>query len=376
MRRIVSSLALAFLLALPATAQDAATETAEPGDAPAAEAAGPGLTLSGPLTIVTVNAWSGLDAGGFFSRGSYEDPAAREFRLGLLSDRIAALEPDIVTLGEANPVHGMAVSFSEALEMSAVSHLAEGGVRIGPVGLPTNLREGDIILATEAAQPSFAARRTLAGGYVGRTVSLQTDATTQVLGAELVVGGRSVYVFHTRWFASPFATREDMVELIEAYGAGELASEELIDRMERAVHGKERRLEEARRTIVAINEVAGDAPVILTGTLNALPGSEEIALLEEAGFVDAFAWARGSAAASGVSAGATWDPGRNTHITRHGLGPWEDETAARMDYVFVRGAGVEVEEARVVLDGATYGVFPSSHFGVLARITIPQGRTP
>ena len=378
MRRIVSSLALAFLLALPAIAQDAATETAESGDAPAAEAeaAGPGLTLSGPLTIVTANAWSGLEAGGFFARGSYEEPAAREFRLGLLADRIAALEPDIVTLGEANPVHGMAASFSEALGMSAVSHMAEGGVRVGPVGLPTNLREGDIILATEAAQPSFAARRTLAGGYVGRTVSFQTDATTQVLGAELVVGGRSVYVFHTRWFASPFATRDDMVDLIGAYGAGELASEELIDRMERAVHGKERRLEEARRTIVAINEVAGDAPVILTGTLNALPGSEEIALLEEAGFVDAFAWARGSAAASGVSAGATWDPVRNTHITRHGLGPWEDETAARIDYVFVRGAGVEVEEARVVLDEATYGVFPSSHFGVLARITIPQGGTP
>jgi endonuclease/exonuclease/phosphatase family metal-dependent hydrolase len=77
-----------------------------------------------------------------------------------------------------------------------------------------------------------------------------------------------------------------------------------------------------------------------------------------------------------VSAGATWDPGRNTHITRHGLGPWEDETAARIDYVFVRGTGIEVEEARVVLDEATYGVFPSSHFGVLARITIPQGGTP
>ncbi|NBF41784.1 MAG: hypothetical protein GVY14_15350 [Spirochaetes bacterium] len=371
MRRIVSSLALAFLLALPVIAQDTDDTASDPGP-----------TLSGPLTVVTVNAWSGLEAGGFFARGSYEESAAREFRLGLLADRITALEPDIVTLGEANPVDGMAASFSEALGMSAVSHMAEGGVRIGPVGLPTNLREGDIILAPDAAQPSFAARRTLVGGYVGRTVSLQTGATTQVLGAELVVGGRSVYVFHTRWFASPFATRDDMVELIEAYGAGELASQELIDRMDRAVQGKERRLEEARRTVVTINEVAGDAPVILTGTLNALPGSEEIAALEEAGFVDAFGAVaatparRAGAAAASTVAGATWDPGRNTHITRHGLGPWEDETAARIDYVFVRGAGVEVEEAQVVLDESTYGVFPSSHFGVLARITIPQGGTP
>ena len=377
MRRIVSSLTLAFLLALPALSQDTPVSEDAAADATASD-----LTLSGPLTVVTVNAWSGLEAGGFFSRGTYEEPAAREFRLGLLADEIAALEPDIVTLGEANPVDGMAASFSEALGMSAVSHMAEGGVRIGPVGLPTNLREGDIILAPEAAEPSVAVRRTLAGGYVGRTLSFQTGATTQVLGAELLIGGRSVYVFHTRWFASPFAAREDMVELIEAYGAGELASWELIDRMERAVRGKERRLEEARRTVVTINEVAGDAPVILTGTLNALPGSEEIGVLEEAGFVDAFgaaaaAPARGAGAASGGTvAGATWDPGRNTHITRHELGPWEDETAARIDYVFVRGAGVAVEEARVVLEEATYGVFPSSHFGVLARITIPQGGTP
>ncbi|MFO7782805.1 MAG: endonuclease/exonuclease/phosphatase family protein [Spirochaetia bacterium] len=379
MRRIVSSLALAFLLALPVASQDTTSSddtAATPGATADASVPDPGLSVSGPLSVVTVNAWSGLEADGFFSRGSYEEPAAREFRLRRLADGIAALEPDIVTLGEANPVDGMAASFSEALGMSAVSHMAEGGVRIGPVGLPTNLREGDIILAREAALPSFAARRTLAGGYVGRTVSLQTGETTQVLGVELVVEGRSVYVFHTRWFASPFATRDDMVELIEAYGDGELASEELIDRMDRAVRGKERRLEEARRTIVTINEVAGDAPVILTGTLNALPGSEEIAMLEEAGFVDAFAWARGSTTAAGVSAGATWDPGRNTHITRHGLGPWEDEAAARIDYVFVRGAGVEVAEARVVLSEATYGVFPSSHFGVLARITIPQGGTP
>jgi len=388
MRRIVSSLALAFLLTLSALAQD----TPVPEDA-AADAPAPGLSVSGPLTVVTVNAWSGLEAGGFFSRGTYEEPAAREFRLGLLSDKIAALEPQIVTIGEANPVDEMAARFSDALGLSAVSHMAEGGVRIGPVGLPTNLREGDILLAPEAAEPSFAVRRTLSGGYVGRTLSFQTGATTQVLGAEIVVGGRSVYVFHTRWFASPFAAREDMVGLIEAYDAGELVSQELIDRMERAVRGKERRLEEARRTVVTINEVAGDAPVILTGTLNALPGSAEVAMLEEAGFVDAFdlagatpargaaptgaaASAGAGAVSGGTVAGATWDPGRNTHITRHGLGPWDEQNAARIDYIFVRGAGVEVVEARVVLDEATYGVFPSSHFGVLARITIPQGGTP
>jgi endonuclease/exonuclease/phosphatase family metal-dependent hydrolase len=382
MRRIIASLALAFVLALPAAAQDAATESAESQDAPAAEAdevaeaPGPGLSLTGPLTIVTANAWSGLTDSGIFARQALEEAAARDFRLELLAEKIAALQPQVVTLGEANPVYGLQTQFADALDMVGVAHMAEGGVRIGPVGLPANLREGDIILSAAAAQPVLAARRALSGGYVGRMVSFQTSATTQIVGVELKVNGRPLYVFHTRWYASPFATREDMVGIVDSYRAGELESAELLGRMERAVRGAERRLAEARRTVVTINEVAGDAPVILTGTLNALPGSAEIAVLEEAGFVDAYAAARGAATAGAVTGGVTWDPGRNSHITRHDLGPWEDGRAARLDYIFVRGDGLRVIEARVVLDEATYGVYPSPHFGVLARITLPEGGDP
>lgn len=343
MRRILVSLALAVSIISPALSQERTT-----------------------LTVVTINAWSGLTDSGFFSRGEFEAESARAYRTELLARELAALEPDIVTIGEANPVQAAAEQFANSLGMSAVSHMAEGGVRIGPVGLPTNLREGDIILAAEEAEPRRVIRRTLHGGWVGESASLQTSETTQVIGAELTVGGRSIYVFHTRWHESPFATREDLVGLVEAYRSGELASDELITRLERAVDGAERRLEEARGTVVAINEIAGDAPVILTGTLNALPGSEEIAVLENAGFIDAHAWIRGAQAAP------TWDPARNSHISDHDLGVWEDGRSARIDYIFVRGAGLRVEDGEVVLDEPTYGVFPSSHFGVRARITLPE----
>lgn len=343
MRRILVSLALAVSIIVPVSPQERTT-----------------------LTVVTINAWSGLTEEGFFSRGELEEESARAYRTELLAAELAALEPDVVTIGEANPVPVATEEFASRLGMSAVSHMAEGGVRVGPVGLPTNLREGDIILAPEEAEPRLALRRTLSGGWVGESASFQTAETTQVLGAELTVGGQSIYVFHTRWHGSPFAMREDLVGLVESYRAGDLASDELVTRLERSVDGAERRLEEARGTVVAINEIAGDAPVILTGTLNALPGSEEIAVLQNAGFIDAHAWIRGAQAAP------TWDPARNSHIREHDLGVWEDGRSARIDYIFVRGAGLRVEDAGVVLDEPTYGVFPSSHFGVRARITLPE----
>jgi endonuclease/exonuclease/phosphatase family metal-dependent hydrolase len=344
MRRICASLALVFLLAAPAVTQDATG-----------------------LTVVTINAWSGLTDSGVFARGEIEDDSARTIRLGMLAEDLAALEADIVTVGEANPVNAVAARLEAALGLQAVSHMAEGGVRIGPVGLPSNLREGDIVLAAEATEPSLAVRRTLAGGLVGRAVSFQTGETTHVVGVELSIGGQPLYVFQTRWHASPFATREDMVALVDAYRAGELDAQTYLERMRRTVEGAVRRLEEARRTVIAVNEAAGDAPVILTGTLNALPGSPEVAVLEKAGFVDAFA-------AAGRGPAATWDPARNPLIREQradGDGPGP-RRAARLDYIFVRG-GIRVASAEVVLD--TVGRDLSDHFGVLARIILPEGGT-
>ncbi|MFP4012123.1 MAG: endonuclease/exonuclease/phosphatase family protein [Spirochaetaceae bacterium] len=345
MRRITVSLVLALLLACFVLVRDAAAETVDTS-----------------ISVVTINAWSGLEEGGFFARGRLEEPPARRFRLKLLAEELAALDADVVTVGEANPLEEVTARLSEATGAGAVSHMAEGGVRIGAVGLPTNLRLGDLILAPEETQPTLVLRRTISGGYVGRSVSFQTGETNQVLGTVLELDGRRVYVFHTRWHESPFAGRENLLRLVEAYREGTLPAEELVKRVERAVDGAERRLSEARRTVLAINEAAGDAPVILTGSLNARPDSEEIGVLTEAGFTDAFARA-------GSGAGATWDPSRNAHIAENDLGPWDRDEAARLDYIFVRGP-LEVREARVVLDEPTYGVYPSARFGVLTRIML------
>lgn len=82
-----------------------------------------------------------------------------------------------------------------------------------------------------------------------------------------------------------------------------------------------------------IERVAGDRPAILLGDFNALPDREEIAMLLQAGFVDAFAVA-------GSGEGITWDEERNANIQlQRRTYPEEipqDPRNKRIDYICLR----------------------------------------
>ena len=137
----------------------------------------------------------------------------------------------------------------------------------------------------------------------------------------------------------------------------------LLDSFETAIKGYDIRMEQARKTLDYINEIAGEAPVIFMGTLNALPSSDEIAVFLKAGFRDAWAGNR--------SPGYTRDETVNTNIITYLLD--DTDTPRRRDrinYIFVRGEGISVIKAELCFNKPTYDVFPSDHFGIIARIEI------
>ncbi|MFW5745383.1 MAG: endonuclease/exonuclease/phosphatase family protein, partial [Spirochaetota bacterium] len=303
------------------------------------------------ITVATVNVWSGLTYRGAFSVGTYEDRATRAFRFDLLADGLASLEPDVVAVQEANPLPDYANRLGEELGYDAVYDVRQGGVRIGPVGLPVNLREGEAILAPPARSVTLAAVNQLAGPGAGNVAAFQLGTGSQVLAAQLEAEGRTVYVFTTRWTPSPQASRERLVDLVDRYDESDIDGEELTRLMELAVEGSERRRSEARETVVFINELAGSEPVILAGSLYALPDSDEIQVLRDAGFVDVWS-------VVGRGAGYTWDPATNANVIEHGLAAGEGERA-RYDYVFIRGEGIVARSASVIFSRPTYGVHPS-----------------
>lgn len=313
------------------------------------------------LSVVQANVWSGLNYAGIVTAGELEPDAAREFRYSLFEEQLGALEPDLVGINGANPLPAYAEQLAGALEMSQISHWRMAGVRIGVVGLPVNLREGDAILASPELELQFSGRLGLSGGPAGTVTAFQLSEANQLLGGTVTAAGRTVHVFVTRFHASPFASAGALAEEVGRYAAEEVPPDDFLQRVQRAVRGKSRRSSELERALVFINEVAGKAPVILMGSMNILPDGDAAARLRDAGFVDAYAPA-------GSGPGYTWNPDRNRTLAKYEAGPWEEPH--RLDYIWVRGEGLQVRNAALVLEEATYGVHPSTRFGVWAEIVV------
>ena len=266
--------------------------------AAAVMAAGQPRAVAGDeLTVVTINVWSGLDYRGYLKMGVYEEKKTRDARTQVLVRQLQGLAPDVVALNEANRLPRYVRHVAGELGFDCVAHLGLGGLRAGPIGLPVNLREGDAILARPELRLKRAGRRQLSGGPVGRFFTAHTADATQVVAGSLCVGERTVYVFCTHWHASAFPTETYFAELERRRASGRLDDKSYQKLQAQAIEGQAWRLGEARKTLEFVEQVAGEEPAILMGDFNALPDSEEISLLLQAGFVDAF---------TAAGAGAAW----------------------------------------------------------------------
>lgn len=114
------------------------------------------------------------------------------------------------------------------------------------------------------------------------------------------------------------------------------------------------------RDIIDIVDIVGprsdDLPPIVCGDFNATPESAEVQSMTELDLIDAFAEA---------------NPGRPGY-TWSNINPFaaaEREPDRRIDYIF---AGVQVLSADVVCDEPRRGAWPSDHFGVAAKLVLPD----
>lgn len=318
------------------------------------------------LKFLTINVWSGLTYKGAFTVKTYETKEQRAFRYGILVNELKKLEPDVISVNEANMLPGYARRLARDLDYDFVFDVGLGGVRLGPVGLPTNLREGDVILAKRHLNLSLVGARGLSGGYAGNFASFHFKDSTQIVAAKITVGKREVLVCSTHWHASEFAGNSNLKSLVDRYTNNDLDGEQILSKISDAIEGRVIRLEEARKTIEYIDEIAAELPVVLMGDFNALPRSDELMVLQEAGFADS--WSRNR------TPGYTWDEVGNTNILKYmaaenpGAAPRRD----RIDYIFFKGDGMSLVSSRVVLDKTVYDVHPSDHYGVLSEISISE----
>ncbi len=310
------------------------------------------------VDVLLFNVWNGISRGGFFSEKDLEDPGAREFRRELLERGIAEYEPDILGLLELNPLPKSAESLAEQFSMESIYQVDRGGVRIGPVGLPANLRSGMALFCSKDYPLDVKDVRKLSGGIPGEFFQIGDAAL--VLSAETEIEGRRVHLFITHWDESLYARESDLKLLVEEYDRGEFDSRELTELIRGAVKSEELRMRQAAATLDFINETAGGEPAILMGTLAVDPDSEELTLLKKAGFSDT----------RGNSGGATWDEEKNPIAAEakdlYSAGVSRD----RVDYILIRGEGIRSRSSSIVFNQETYGAFPSNHYGLLVRLEV------
>lgn len=323
------------------------------------------------VRLLTLNVWSGLTYEGVLRMGRYPDQP-RERYAALLS-RLRELAPDVIAIQEANPLPAYADRLAADLGYSVVHRVSLGGIRLGPVGVPWNLREGDAVLVKGPWTVTPIARRRLAGaGIVTDWFSFHTGETTQALLCRVIVNGKPLYVYDVHLHSGPSpgpALEEAVREMAAGVSPADVAA------AERQVQDD---VERRRREAVALasfiwQTLPPGMPAVVMGDFNTPPGSSELApLLAEGEWLDSFRHANPGAE------GSTWDPARNPNIalqTREAAGAYARLSAAydrqphRIDLILLSRTipPERIVESRVVMT-AVDGVCPSDHYGVMTAL--------
>ena len=166
--------------------------------------------------------------------------------------------------------------------------ISRSGFRIGPVSIPLNLKEGDVIFTDSSFETESAGRIHMNGAFSNSIFTLFSKNGVQVFGRRIRTAESDFYVFSAVWTESLFNDEKSLRRMMDGYLNGSISADEYQDLIGNAVSGAETRALQAAETLSFINSTAGESPVILMGSLNALPDSEEIKLFKNSGFTDVY----------------------------------------------------------------------------------------
>ena len=240
------------------------------------------------LRIVTINVWSGLDYQGVFRMGEYEPAARRAARFGALVQQLRELDPDLVFIQEANPLPAYARRLAHATGLEEVHQVVNAGLRVGPVGIPWNLREGLTVLARAELEPRKYAAWKLSGGpgLHGEWVTLHWSETVYALVVGLNLAGRPAFAVnvHLTWSLPRYpgldVLMEHLPERVRTDKFRALAQAWCRER-------DRRRARELRTLLERLRTLPEHTFLMVAGDFNAEPEAPEIrAFLQAGSFLD------------------------------------------------------------------------------------------
>jgi endonuclease/exonuclease/phosphatase family metal-dependent hydrolase len=336
------------------------------------------------LRLLTINVWSGLDYKGTIRFGTYETRQQREARYRSLRAQVRELDPDVIFMQEVNPAAGFAARLARDIGFSQCHQVCIGGIKLGPLGIPANCKEGNAILARKSLRLQKIEDWKLSGsfGLFGDALTIHLDQAIFAQWARILVGGRPVNLVNVHLVASPPAADPALAAAWESLRREKgMAEKEYGDALRTWGQNAERQKNELRRLAGRLRGLVPAVPLLVGGDFN-IPSTSPliVAFQGEAGLQDAFPTGLGAELFS-------WDDrgNRNARFSscrsdRRGvplqgydlLSALYDSVPRRIDYIFcsphfrrddVRGSGI-------VLDREVEGAQPSDHFGVMAELDL------
>lgn len=365
------------------------------------------------LRVLTINAWSGLDYRGTLRFGALDAAAHCEARYRSLLTQLRALSPDVIFLQEANPAAGFSARLARDLGYTGTHQVCLGGIKIGPLGIPTNCKEGNAILARRELRLKKTADWKLSGsfGLFGDALTLHFDEAIFAELARIYIDDQPVSLVNVHLVAVPAedpALVAAWADLRAREGVNDLFYEEALEAWRRGLARQDR---EMKRLAREISKLPAVIPLIAGGDFNTPPDAAGLReFMRAAGLRDTFGGDSADApsapgAPSPSSARYSWDAARNPNArismslfgrpdeprsareerpARKPRLTYEPRTAyerlsaladsfpRRIDYVFLGSQfdSTDARNGRIVVDDAPDGIFASDHFGVMADIDL------
>jgi len=339
------------------------------------------------LRILTLNVWSGLDYEGTFRMGEYEKKGEKDKRFQLLVKEIKKIKPDVIFLQEANPVQSYSARLARALQFDKIHQVALGGIKLGPLGIPSNLKEGNAILARSELQLKTHDVWKLSGsfGLFGDIFTCHFDESIFALVGRIMVDSTPIFLVNTHLISSPSAESDVITKFRGLVESGEITEDEYKRGLEKSKSFHKRREKEFFGLLKKIKQLPVGSPVILAGDFNAPVQSQEIQTLlnveaEQLYFIDTFIQQKGAAR-------FTWNPitNKNIQLTQKGIQRKNKSASGydrlceldkiqpkRIDYIFLSShfSREDIKDFKIVFESDEQGVNVSDHYGVLSEVDL------
>jgi endonuclease/exonuclease/phosphatase family metal-dependent hydrolase len=340
------------------------------------------------LRILTVNVWTGLDYIGIFRMGEYEPRERRDARFLALVTQLKQLSLDVIFVQEANPLPQYASRLASALSMKEIHQVVNGGIKVGNLGIPANMKEGLVILAKPGLSLQKEAAWKLSGSAGIHTdhLNFQLNEAVMALVGKIDLAGQPIYLVNVHLVAAP-EFPDDADELRETVLTnGEMEEAAFNDAIKVWRRRETRRGGEIENLLRHLEKLPPGIPVIVAGDFNAVPQSHEMDLFAKKGFFADVLDHRGTGLIQ-ESETFTWDAelNRNTAFSttqfdargkgREGfdfLAARSIKSCCRLDYIYLNEdlSKTEIVDKGIVLTEQVNGVQVSDHFAVMAEIMV------